>query len=239
MAQAVRVRATARIAALGVLALAMAYVEASVVVYLRQAMAAAREVHFPDSVREPLPLLSLEQLKQAGPEVESLLRFEVVREVAAVLVLLAAAYGFRRRRGEVAGFFLLGFAVWDIFYYVFLKLMLNWPASLGTWDVLYLIPHPWVAPVWAPLVVSGTLLVIGLIVLSRGGAGPTPGRRAAAAGMLVLVGVGLVLASFFLRADEAMRAVPDRFDWPLFLAGLLVGLAGAACWLARPSTARR
>jgi hypothetical protein len=56
-------------------------------------------------------------------------------------------------------YFLFAFAVWDIFYYVWLKVLLNWPASFLTWDLLFLIPVPWVGPVLAPLIVSLTMLL--------------------------------------------------------------------------------
>ena len=238
MAQALRTSVAGRILGLMVLAVALGHVEACVVAYLRQAAAPVRELHFPEAVREPLPLLSRAQLAQAGREVESLLGFEVAREVTVLLVLFAAAYGFRRRPGELAGFFLLGFAVWDIFYYVFLKLMLNWPASLGTWDILYLIPVPWLAPVWAPLLVSGTLLVASLFMLTRRPSAAAA-RGGLAPGVVIFVGVGGILSSFLLRWPEAMEAVPARFDWPLFLAGWLVGVAGLVWWFAQPSAARR
>jgi len=228
----------ARILGLIVLSVALGYVEASVVVYLRQALVPVRQVHFPEAVNEPLPLLSAAQLRQAGPRVASLLRFEVVREVAAVAVLLAGAYGFARRRREWIGLFLLGFAVWDICYYVFLKIMLDWPASLGTWDILYLIPVPWVAPVWAPLVVSGTLLVSSLVILGRRSR-RTPARRGFVGSLAIAAGAGLILTSFFFRLGEAAHSVPQRFDWTLFLAGWLLGVAGLVLVLAGPSPSAR
>jgi len=239
MARLLSTTLTKRVLALAALAVALGYVEAAVVVYLRQVIAPVRQEHFPDAVREPLPLLSREQLRQAGPHVESLLALEVVREVAAIAVLLAAAYGLRRRRGELAAFFLLGFAVWDIFYYLFLKLLVNWPASLGTWDILYLIPVPWVAPVWAPLMVSATLLVVAFILLTGRGDRRVPADRAVKAALLIAAGVAGILTSFFLRLGEAMERVPQQFDWPLFLAGWLLGVAGVVWLLSRPSPLHR
>ena len=238
MAQSLRASLAGRVFALVVLAVALAYVEASVVVYLREVIAPVRQELFPDAVREPLPLLSLKQLEQAGAGMASLLSFEVVREIAAIAVLCAAAYGFRRRRGEMAAFFLIGFAVWDVFYYVFLKLLVDWPASLTTWDLLFLIPVPWLAPVWAPLSISCTLLIVAIVLLGRRREAPVPTRRAVAAGALILVGVAGVLTSFFLRLGEATQTVPEQFDWPLFLAGWLLGVAGLAWLLARPRARR-
>ena len=51
------------------------------------------------------------------------------------------------------------FAFWDIFYYVWLYALLRWPSGPTTIDVLFLIPRPWIAPVFVPVVAS--LLVIG------------------------------------------------------------------------------
>jgi hypothetical protein len=51
--------------------------------------------------------------------------------------------------------------VWDIFYYVFLWLLMRWPPSLGTWDLLFLIPIPWIGPVWLPILISCMLIVGG------------------------------------------------------------------------------
>jgi len=224
-----------RLACAAVLAAALAYIEASLVVYLRHLIAPLRQKHFPQAAMEMLPLLTLQQLGEAGRVFERLLVVEVARELAPVAVLLAAAWALRRRKGELAAFFMLGFGLWDIFYYAFLKILLGWPASLATWDVLYLIPTAWVAPVWAPLAVSGTLVPAGLAVLLRGG-GRRRGDGSPVAWCLIAGGVGVVLASFFLRTAEAFQAVPERFDWAWFLAGWLMGVAGLI-WLLWPRRA--
>ncbi len=228
---------TGRVVALVILVVALAYIEAAVVVYLREVLAPARMAHFPDAVREPLPLLSYARLEQAGGEIASLLKVEVIREVAALGVLFGVALGFRRRAGEFLGFFLLGFALWDIFYYVFLKMLLGWPASPATWDILFLIPVPWVAPVWAPLMVSAVLLVTGAVVLRRAGR-TIKTKKPLGAYLVILVGTAGILASFFLRTSEAFGSVPQRFDWPWFLAGWLLGVVGLV-WLLGGSSSRR
>ena len=65
--------------------------------------------------------------------------------------------------------FAIAFGLWDISFYGFLKLMIQWPESLSTWDILFLIPLPWVGPVWAPVLVALTMIVCGLISLRFGG----------------------------------------------------------------------
>jgi hypothetical protein len=132
-----------RLTALFVYAVAMAFVEAAVVVYLRELVPTA---HW--TVTVPFSPL--------------VYRTEVTREAATILMLFAVAYlSFERIALKVVTFFWI-FAIWDLFYYVFLKATLDWPASLRTKDVLFLIPSPWVAPVWVPLAVW----MIGLAVSS-------------------------------------------------------------------------
>src|SRR3954468_21226333 len=68
---------------------------------------------------------------------------ELVRE-AATLVMLAAVGGLagRTRRARFA-YAAIAFGIWDIFYYVWLKVMCDWPTSLFDWDILFLLPLPW------------------------------------------------------------------------------------------------
>jgi membrane protein implicated in regulation of membrane protease activity len=59
------------------------------------------------------------------------------------------------------------FAIWDIFYYIFLWLLIGWPESFFTWDILFLLPVTWVGPVLAPVINSLTMIVLaGLILLA-------------------------------------------------------------------------
>jgi hypothetical protein len=238
MAKTLRPSLWMRLAALTVLAAALGYIEASIVVYLREVIVPVRQLHYPDAAREVLPLLTLAQLTDAGPEVARLLNLERVRELAAVIVLAAMALGLRRRRGEGLAFFMIGFAVWDILYYVFLKVLIGWPASPATWDVLYLVPIPWVAPVWAPVAVSLTLLIAGLVALARR-RGEISAAAKLIASLTALAGVALILVSFMLRVRQAVGGVPEGFDWPWFLAGWLLGAAGLFWLTARPSTRGR
>ncbi|MFN3876453.1 MAG: hypothetical protein ACK4L7_11140, partial [Flavobacteriales bacterium] len=85
---------------------------------------------------------------------------EVWREAATLLMLLAPAALVARSALERFAWFCYGFGVWDIFYYVWLKALIGWPGSLLSPDLLFLIPVPWVGPVWAPCAVS-----LGLIAL--------------------------------------------------------------------------
>jgi hypothetical protein len=221
-----------RLLAMLIVAAALGYIEAALVVYLRQVSAPVRQRYHPDSVGELVPLLTLEQLESAGEGVLALLTVELCREPAPLILLLAAAWGLRRRRRDTLGFFLVGFGVWDIFYYAFLKVLLDWPASLGTWDILYLIPTAWVAPVWAPLAVAATMAAIGMVILLRRGVATAPAarprraRRSYGGWLALIAGVGLVLGSFFLHTREAFTAVPARYDWWWFALGWGLAVAG-------------
>ena len=140
-------------------AAAMALVEAMVVYYLRR-------------------LFALQYAAALSPGHFSFprayLRHEQVREAATIVMLLAVGYlagsGFRQR----LACFLLAFGVWDIGYYVALKVMLDWPASLATRDLLFLSPRQWWAPVWEPVLASTVFIVLALLLLR---AAPRRARR--------------------------------------------------------------
>ena len=214
----------ARVIAAVILAVSLGYIEAAIVVYLRAIIAPVREVHYPDTVDEVVPVLTLEQLEQARGPLTHLMATEVGREMTPIVVLLAVAWGMARTWRQFAGLFLLCFGVWDIFYYVWLKVLIGWPASLGTWDLLFLIPTAWVAPVWAPLLAAATMAVGGGVLALQ-----SPRRgRARWAWLAVAAGIALILTSFFLRTGEAFSRTPAAFDWPWFMAGWAIATAGLA-----------
>jgi hypothetical protein len=129
--------------------------------------------------------------------------------------------------------------VWDIVYYVSLKAVLGWPASLTTWDILFLVPVPWVGPVIAPCIVSVCLIAGGLIVLARGeDAAPPDGRTWEWA--LAVAGAVAVILSFTLDF-RAVIASGDHgpFRWPVFAAGLALGWIGFGSMLRRAAAADR
>jgi hypothetical protein len=217
-----------------VYATAMAWVESAVVYYLRTMF------HRIEPYQEhPLPLIG-----GLGPA-------ELVREAATLVMLLAvgilAGKSWRSRLGYAA----VAFGVWDIFYYVFLKVMCDWPHSLMDWDILFLIPVPWWGPVWAPVSISMLMILWGTIVSTWEGNGRTSqrwgGRKPVRAGMgteefvslltsspavygLSFVGMLLALYAFMANALQvagqgvvALRNVlPQTFNWPVFVLGLLL-----------------
>ena len=92
-----------------------------------------------------------------------LLGVEVAREVCSLVLLAAIGWLAGQRKAERWGAFLLLFGLWDLVYYVVLKLVLDWPAGmdLSTWDILFLIPLPWTGPIWAPALVAAEFVAIG------------------------------------------------------------------------------
>jgi len=95
------------------------------------------------------------------------------------------------------------FWFWDLFYYVWLNILLGWPSSLIEWDVLFLIPLPWVGPVVAPMIVAVTMVIIGFFILFlyRIGYNFVPSFLS---WILVLAGTGLILYSFMADYGAAL-----------------------------------
>jgi hypothetical protein len=131
---------------LTVFSIAMGFMESAVVIYLRQ-LYYPEGFHFPFV---PIPMLI------------SIVEF--LREAATIIMLLAIGIIAGRNTVERFSFFLFCFAVWDLFYYVFLKVFLDWPESFFTWDILFLIPVPWIGPVLAPCIDSVTMIVLTMAV---------------------------------------------------------------------------
>ncbi len=162
-----------QLAALTAFGVAFGFVEAAVVVYLRAAtgLLPGFQSGFAEVVRQSSALYrqtALLQFLAAPPKV--LVTVELFREAATMAMLVAIAWLAGRRWRERSAAFLYAFAFWDIFYYVFLWLLVRWPQSLKTVDVLFLIPVPWVSQVWYPILVSG-LSIAAVIAGSSAGRG--------------------------------------------------------------------
>ena len=198
---------------------AFGYMEAAVVVYLRA-------LYYPDGFVFPLTLIS-----------GDILWTEVGREAATLVLLAATAWlSFGRLQSRMAAFALL-FGMWDLFYYVFLKLFLGWPQSLTTLDILFLIPAPWVGPVYAPLLASAGFIAAGTAVLVRNNKGRFPDFGRGFVLAQTAAGV-LVIASFLLSGRNlGTTGLPEPFEWPLFAAGFLLGAGSFFLCLRRSDSA--
>lgn len=208
--------------------IAMGMLESAVVVYLR-------ELYYPEGFAFPLKMMS-----------PTLILTEILREVATLIMLIAIAVLTGRTKTEKFGYFIYSFAIWDIFYYVFLKLLLNWPESLFTWDILFLLPTTWVGPVIAPVLLSFAMIALTLWIVAF-----TDKRKntslAAGEWTLLIVGSLICIVSFtyeyskymmqqfsfgelFLLDENlmeyAIQFVPVKFPWWIFIFGFAIILLG-------------
>jgi hypothetical protein len=130
------------------------------------------------------------------------------------------------------GYTLVAFGVWDIFYYVFLKVMCGWPNSVFDWDILFLVPLPWWGPVLAPVLISLLMICWGTLASQWEMVAPS---RASGWRVWLLNFTGVALALYIFMADalrvsgggvDALRRLlPTHFNWPLF--GVALGLMSA------------
>ncbi len=130
-----------------IFSIAMAYLESAVVVYLR-------EIYYPEGFSFPLTPMNADMVIT-----------EFWREIATIIMLVGIGILTGTSSSQRFAFFLLTFAIWDIFYYVFLYALLGWPSSLFTWDILFLVPIPWVGPVITPIIVSLIMIVLAFSLL--------------------------------------------------------------------------
>lgn len=195
-----------------VFAMAMAWVESAVVYYLRT-MINRIEPYQPN----PLPIIG-----GLGPA-------EMVREAATMVMLLTVGILAGRNWRSRLGFAAIAFGVWDIFYYVFLKVMCGWPHSLLDWDILFLLPLPWWGPVLAPVSIAMLMILWGTLVSSWRIERARDGSEWKA---WTLNFLGVALALYLFMADSirvanggvnALRILlPQSFNWPLFCVALVL-----------------
>jgi hypothetical protein len=199
---------------------AFGYVEAAVVAYLRSIYAPWHTHFYPARPADDLfPLLTVDQLHELGPEHVTRLKIELGRELATLLMLGGAALIAGRNIREWVAIFVACFGVWDITFYVGLKALLNWPASLWTWDILFLLPVPWVGPVIAPVLVALSMIAVGFAVLWREYRSD-PVEIGWRRWVAILLGGILVFVAFTADFVNIMKGgYPSAFHWPLFFAG--------------------
>ncbi|MEW6052572.1 MAG: hypothetical protein AB1552_02130 [Nitrospirota bacterium] len=212
-----------RVSALTAFGIAMGFLEAAVVVYLRW-------LYYPEGFSFPLKPVVFERLY-----------VEYLREIATLIMLFSFSLLAGRNFQERLSFFLFSFGVWDISYYGWLKLLLDWPSSMLTWDILFLIPVIWTGPVLAPVICSLTMIAIGgcIMYFQHKGYAVKIGVTEA---VFFLSGAVIIFATFVwdfsamiltgnyifrvltLAADPEFRLlvsnyVPDTYGWRLFALG--------------------
>lgn len=222
-----------------VFSIAMGFLETAVVIYLRK-------LYYPNGFAFPL-----------SPIDPSIASTELWREFATIIMLISIGALAGRNRAERFGYFLYSFAVWDICYYIFLKVFINWPESLLTWDILFLIPVPWVGPVIAPVIVSATMILFATTIVYYSGY-TIPVKMKRLESLILWVGAITVIVSFTLDyvqrkgdviwdnisgarplAADMIDYVPLNFDWYLFLLAEAVIFISYYIYRKRLSKARK
>ncbi len=134
--------------------------------------------------------------------------------------------------------FITVFGVWDISYYVFLNVLIDWPTSLLDWDLLFLIPLPWVGPVLAPVLVAISMVVAGTLLLWRESA-DRPVRIGWQNWSIIVLGGLIIIAAFCWDYRYVMAGgMPNTFPWSIFLVGEAISLAGFSLALIRSGQTR-
>ncbi len=204
----------------------MAFLESAVVIYLR-------EIYYPEGFSFPLAQISTD-----------IALTEVLREIATIIMLAGIGILTGNSSSQRFAFFLLTFAIWDIFYYIFLYALLGWPSSLLTWDILFLVPIPWVGPVISPIMVSIIMILLAssLIHFKK--------NLNSLQWLLSIVGSLIVIISWVndywsfsinqisngawaLTPEQELSAsleqyIPGSFNWYIFLSGILFLIAATA-----------
>ena len=190
----------------------MAFLESAIVIYLRK-------IYYPDGFHLPIRIIE-----------PAIAKIEILREAATLIMLVAIGILAGKTRIQRFSFFLLCFGVWDIFYYVFLKLFLNWPGSILEPDILFLIPVPWIGPVLAPVILSSVMIFLAIAYTFKevNAIEPLISRLHL---IFLISGSLIVITSFvynfdkyLLKSQQVNSDIPisfPSFNWILFISGLI------------------
>lgn len=210
-------------------ALAMGYLESAVVIYIRA-------VYYPEGFAFPL--------KEMAPYLATT---ELIREAATMIMIMAIGIIAAKERLHRFAWFLIVFGIWDIAYYIFLKLLIGWPESLLTTDILFLLPSLWTGPVIAPIINSITMILLATVILNRHSGSTKLTRLTRWEWFILITGSVIVLisymkdfAGFVLDYKQSLQAgefnwkqvmvilpakfIPLSFDWLIFLTGVFLHL---------------
>ncbi|MHC1773957.1 MAG: hypothetical protein AB9834_00960 [Lentimicrobium sp.] len=197
--------------------IAMGFMESAVVVYLRA-------LYYPAGFIFPLVPLD-----------NHIFLTELLREAATLIMLITIAIVSGKNGTQKFVFFLFCFAVWDIFYYIFLWLLIGWPSTLLDWDILFLLPVPWIGPVLAPCLLSLTMILYTVSVVWLQEKGHRVTFRLAE-WLLMIAGSLIVICSFtsgyfsIILSEQSgapsqsmmerlINFIPSTYNWFVFMAG--------------------
>ena len=152
-----------------VFATSFGYVEAAVVVYVRRATGMAPGLDYPAIFAARHAIFNgagiMAEMRRQG-----VLDIELGREFATLLLLFGAAWASGQTRRERLGIFGFTFAVWDLTYYMFLIIRIDFPRHLQDIDIYFLLPIAWYGPVWFPTLICMPLILAGSLWLMRSSA---------------------------------------------------------------------
>jgi hypothetical protein len=211
-----------KIAWLTIFSIAMGFMETAIVIYLRK-------MYYPSGFSFPLAAVA--------PDIALI---EFLREAATIIMLISIGIIAGKTASQKFAYFIYSFAIWDIFYYVFLKLLINWPVSFCTWDILFIIPVPWVGPVLAPCILSITMILLSFVIVFYSEKGYTT-KLNYKEWLLFIIGSLIILFSFtqdyfkiiFMDSknhiwtlasnkslfNEMNNYIPGSYNWLLFIIG--------------------
>tara|TARA_B100000508_G_scaffold140954_1_gene144526 strand:+ start:8026 stop:8784 length:759 start_codon:yes stop_codon:yes gene_type:complete len=214
-----------------IFSIAMGFMEAAIVVYLR-------ELYYPIGFDFPI--------QPVQPMTTTILQTEVFREFCTIVMLLYMGYIHGKSKQEQFAYFLYCFAIWDIFYYVFLFLTIDWPASLFTWDLLFLIPVPWIGPVWSPVLISLLMIALSFVLVRASHLGRKVRLTQFDWALLIIGSITIIISwtmdymtfiygqfgnlNFFAVSEQELNVVnesyvPQHFPWIIFFTGVAMILA--------------
>ncbi|MBG0782590.1 MAG: hypothetical protein H0S84_10005 [Bacteroidales bacterium] len=219
-----------------IFAVSMGFFESAIVIYLR-------EIVYPNGFAFPLQ-----------PIERMLATTEILREAFSLLMLLSVGILAGKSTVTRFAYFLYAFAVWDICYYIFLKILINWPESFMTMDILFLLPVIWVGPVVAPLILSFLMILLALLILHFSTHNQQVHLKVHELVMLI-AGSVIVIISFtqdYLRFifshysiadiwavpakdffEFSVQYYPGNFYWPIFIGGVIFILIGIGLFTKR------
>jgi hypothetical protein len=215
-------RARGRWIVVVVFAIGMAWAEAATVYYLRVMVDRVQPFQ-----PNPLPIHGV------------LGQVELVREAATLVMLVTVGMLAGRTKFARAGYTAVAFGVWDIFYYLFLRVMGGWPRSLLDWDILFLLPLPWWGPVLAPVCIALLMIVGGTLACRcdvKGGSFALTPWWWRAQGLGVALALYVFMADALSALDQGLEAtqtaLPTTFNWPLFWVAfaLMAAPVARAAW---------
>jgi hypothetical protein len=208
-----------------IFSIAMAALEAAVVVYLRA-------LYYPDEFTVGFRLID-----------ESILLVEFAREAATLVMLMSVGYIAGKNFNERLAWFLMSFAIWDISYYAWLKVFIGWPATFFDWDILFLIPVTWIGPVAAPLICSLMMIILSIVLLRTDLTVPNTVWAFIFAGVMLILFTftrdyaGLIISNDLVQEypnllqneiflKKAAELAPKPYLWKIFWTGQVMFLAG-------------